>query len=303
MTHSPKDFQIKYKVAFKSYGKNSVRAWMTEPQDSSKQRVNSISIFPKPNSDYKDKKGNRILYFDIKDQDSIKIEMEIGVTLWKAKVDLKSENYYISDKSSDIFTNYTKSEKYLEQDQRLKDLTESITGKSDDIYSKIRSIFDFTVENFRYCYPVENRGVRNLNLDDLKGDCGEYSSLFVAMCRSIGVPAINLTGFVIFPKDRSVVEHGWAGVYLEPEGWVDFDTQYASLEKDRYRYFAQRNDYRMVFTDGFNIPLKPSIPKYFSINYWNDLGLPMTRNSVQTLQPLVFVSKYELEFKDSIELT
>ena len=303
MAHSPKDFQIKYEAVLKSSGKNSVRAWMAEPQNSSKQRVNSISIIPEPNSEYKDKKGNKILYFNIKDEDSIKIEMEIGVTLWKEKIDLKSENFRIPDKPSGIFANYTKSEKFLEQDRKLKDLTERIAGKGDDTYSKIRSVFDFTVENFQYRYPIRKRGVRNLNLDDLKGDCGEYSSLFVAMCRSMGIPAVNLTGFVIFPKEGSVVEHGWSSVYLEPKGWMDFDTQYASLENNKDKYFAQRDEYRVVFTEGFNIPLKPSIPEGFSTSYWKDAGLPVTGNSVQTLQPLVFASKYELEFKDSIELT
>ncbi|MGM0482866.1 MAG: transglutaminase-like domain-containing protein [Patescibacteria group bacterium] len=302
MIYSPKDLKIKYEADLKSSEPNSVRAWMAIPQNSSKQKVKNLLVSPEPEMEYKDEKGNKILYFNFKDQDSIKIEMEIGMTLWKERVDFKIEDFRIPDRSSRIFKSYTKSEKFIEQNRKIKDLTERIVGEGNDIYSRIRSIFDFTVENFQYCYPVKKRGVNNLNLDDLKGDCGEYSSLFVAMCRSLGIPAINLTGFVIFPKERSVIEHGWASVYLEPKGWMDFDTQYASLEKNRDRYFAQRDEYRIVFTDGFNVPLKPSIPEGFDINYWNDIGLPMTRSLVQTFQPLVFAAKSEVEFQDNIRL-
>ncbi|MFH1326119.1 MAG: transglutaminase-like domain-containing protein, partial [Candidatus Falkowbacteria bacterium] len=172
----------------------------------------------------------------------------------------------------------------------------------DNILNIIQSIFNFVIKNFKYCYPIEQRGVKYLNLKQLKGDCGEYSSLFVTMCRTLKIPARNSTGFVIFPKQKKIVEHGWSNVYLKPFGWLNFDTQYASLEKNTKKYFIQRNDYRIVFINGFNIPLKPSIPKNFQLNYWNKIGLPLTNNSVQTLQPIVFASKKDVKFKDKVEL-
>jgi len=184
--------------------------------------------------------------------------------------------------------------------QDIKAILDELLDSAKKEFKNLRE--NFIVKNFTYCYPVQQRGVKYLSLDNLIGDCGEYSSLFVTMCRILKIPARNNTGFVIFPKQKKINEHGWANIYLKPYGWLDFDTQYASLEKNASPYFGRRNDYRISFTNGFNIPLKPSIPKDFKINYWNEHGMPLTHTAAQTLQPIIFASQKEIEFKDSLEL-
>jgi len=302
MIFSPKKFNIRYQAKFNSPNKNIIRAWLVQPLNSITQKVESFSILPKPQKYYKDIHGNKILYFEFKDQKNFNIKMDIKVTLWKNKINLIKEKFLLPPPSSKLFQQYTKNEKFLEQTKDVKDLTKKIIDKDDFILNNIQSVFNFIIKNFKYSYPIKKRGVKHLNLKQLKGDCGEYSSLFVTMCRILKIPARNSTGFVIFPKRKKIVEHGWASVYLKPFGWLDFDPQYASLERDVKKYFAQRSDYRIIFTNGFNIPLKPVIPKNFQTNYWNKLGLPLTNNSVQTLQPIVFVSKKDIKFKDRIEL-
>jgi len=302
MIFSPKKFNIRYQANFNSPDKNIIKAWIVQPLNSITQKVESFSISPKPQKYYKDTQGNKILYFEFKDQKNFNIKMDIKVTLWKNKIDLTKEKFLLPPTSSKLFQQYTKNEKFLEQTTSIKDLTRKIIDKDDFILNNIQSVFNFIIKNFKYSYPIKQRGAKHLDLKRLKGDCGEYSSLFVTMCRILKIPARNSTGFVIFPKRKKIVEHGWASVYLKPFGWLDFDPQYASLEKDVKKYFAQRSDYRIIFTNGFNIPLKPVIPKNFQTNYWNKLGLPLTSNSVQTLQPIVFVSKKDIKFKDRIEL-
>jgi len=302
MIFSPKKFDIRYQANFNSPNKNIIRVWLVQPLNSITQKVESFSISLKPQKHYKDTQGNKILYFEFKDQKNFNIKMDIKVILWKNKIDLTKEKFLLPPASSKLFQQYTKNEKFLEQTTSIKDLTRKIIDKDDFILNNIQSVFNFIIKNFKYSYPIKQRGVKHLNLKRLKGDCGEYSSLFVTMCRILKIPARNSTGFVIFPKRKKIVEHGWASVYLKSFGWLDFDPQYASLERDVKKYFAQRSDYRIIFTNGFNIPLKPVIPKNFQTNYWNKLGLPLTNNSVQTLQPIVFVSKKDIKFKDRIEL-
>ena len=302
MISSPKKFNIQYRCSFNGPDKNIIRVWFAQPLNSATQKIEFFSISPKPQKNYKDNKGNKILYFEFRDQKKIDIRVDIKATLWKNKINLTKKKIFLPLPSSKLFQQYTKNEKFLEQTPAVKELINKIINKDDSILDTIQSIFNFVVKNFKYCYPIKQRGVKFLNLKQLKGDCGEYSSLFVTMCRILKIPARNNTGFVIFPKQKKIVEHGWAEVYLKPYGWLDFDTQYASLERSTKKYFTQRSDYRIVFTNGFNIPLKPVIPKNFLTNYWNKLGLPLTHNSVQTLQPIVFASKKDIKFKDGIEL-
>ena len=303
MIFFPKKFNIRYQSNFNSPNKNIIKIWLAQPLNSTTQKIESFLISPKPQEYYKDAQGNKILYFEFKDQKDISIKMDIKATLWKNKINLTGEKLSLLPVSTKLFQQYTKNEKFLEKTMAVKDLTKKIINKDDYILNKIQSIFNFVIKNFKYCYPVKRRGVKHLDLKRPKGDCGEYSSLFVAMCRILKIPARNSTGFVIFPKQKKIVEHGWASIYLKPFGWLVFDPQYASLEKNVKKYLAQRSDYRIAFTNGFNIPLKPSIPKSFQINYWNKLGLPLTNDSVQILQPIVFASKKDINFKDRIKLT
>ena len=302
MIFSPKKFNIQYQAVFNTSDKNIVRVWLTQPLNSTTQKIESFSISPKPQKHYKDTQGNKILYFEFKNQKNINIQMNIEAILWKDKVNLVKKEFSLPPASSKLFQQYTKNEKFLEQTPSIKNLIKKIAGKDKYILNNIQSVFNFITKDFKYCYPVKQRGVKHLNLKRLRGDCGEYSSLFVVMCRILKIPTRNSTGFVVFPKQKKVVEHGWTSVYSKSFGWLDFDTQYASLEKNTKKYFARRSDYRMVFTNGFNIPLRPTIPKKFRINYWNKLGLPLTNNSVQTLQPIVFASKKDVKFEDKIEL-
>lgn len=300
--HSPIKFNIRYQAIFHSPNNNIIKVWLTQPLSSITQKIETFSISPRPQKCYLDTQCNKILYFEFEGIKDINIQMDIKVILWKNKVNLIKEKISLPAYSSRLFRQYTKNEKFLEQIPAVKVLAQKIINRDSYVLKKIQSVFNFVVKNFKYCYPIRQRGVKNLNLNKLRGDCAEYSSLFVAICRILKIPARNNTGFVIFPKQKKISEHGWASAYLKPYGWLDFDTQYASLEKNAKKYFAQKSDYRIVFTSGFNIPLKPAIPKGFRINYWNELGLPLTNESVQTLQPLVFASQKDIEFKDSIEL-
>ena len=306
MKYSPKKFNIEYKARIKPFSAdNDIRVWIAKPVTSVCQKIKSFSIFPNPKSYYKDKYKNEILYFKFKNLENITIQMNIKMVLWKDKVDLK-KNIHLPNTYTRFLNLCTKDEKFLEQTPEIKKLTFQITKNDKSILDKLQSIFNFVTKNFKYCYPVKQRGVKHLNLKNLKGDCGEYSSLFVTMCRILKIPAKNNTGFVVFPKQKKTAEHGWVSVYLEPCGWVNMDTQYASLEKNIKmgikKYFAQKNDYRITFTNGFNISLKPAIPQSFQLVYWNKLGLPLSNNSIQTLQPIMFASQKKIEFKDRIKL-
>jgi Transglutaminase-like superfamily len=302
MKYSPKKFNIEYKANFNSSAEdNEIRIWIAQPLSFGCQKIENFSIFPKSKNCYKDRQGNKILYFQFKNIKDIEIKMNIKVTLWKDKVNFKKNDTLLINNK--LLNRYIKSEEFLKQTSEIKKLTSKIIKNNDSILDKIISIFNFIVQNFEYCYPVKERGAEELNSNSLKGDCGEYSSLFVTMCRILKIPARNSTGFVISPAHKKIMEHGWVSLYLKPCGWLDFDTQYASIEKNKIKkYFGQRNDYRIIFTNGFNIPLKPAVPKDFKLDFWNNIGIPLKNNSAQTLQPIIFVSKNNLNFKDEIKI-
>jgi hypothetical protein len=81
------------------------------------------------------------------------------------------------------------------------------------------------------------------------GDCKAFASAFVVLCRTVGIPARLVVGFVpgdLDPvKGTSIVRdkhgHAWAEIYMEPYGWIAFDPTPGGLlparpEEQHYSY-------------------------------------------------------------------
>ena len=307
MRYGAKKFNIRYNANFTSITKDSdTRVWFAMPTNSEYQRINKIKISPKPHSIYNDNQGNKILFFEFNGNKYFNLQVDMDITLSRRKIVLKKKDNLVPASISKYLKKFIKREKFLEQTTQIKKTTFNITKDKKNDLEKIIGIFEFVVKNFKYCYPVKKRGVKYLNFKNLKGDCGEYASVFVTMCRILKIPARNNTGFVIFPRQKKVVEHGWASVYLKKYGWVDFDPQYASLEKNYQKsiekFFGQRNDYRISFVNGFNIPIKPKILSGSNLDFWKKVYLPISNNSVQILQPVFFTSKEKIKFNEKIEI-
>lgn len=304
MKSNSKLFNIKYEASFESLSKNNhIRIWMSKPLNSKYQKINNFSISHKPKNIYKDNQGNEILYFEFINDKKINIEVNIGIKLWTEKNIVKTNQILALKTFPKSIKRFLKNEKFLEQTRKLKKLTFSII--KDDIYilDKIYSILNFIAENFKYCHPVKPRGVKNLDLDNLSGDCGEAGALFVAMCRILKIPAKNVTGYVIYYDElSSIYEHGWTSIYLHPYGWVDIDPLAGNIKKIFKKYYYNQKNYFLGITQGFNVALKPSIPLNYKTDYWDKVGLPFTKTSTQILQPLIFASKNKIKFKDSIKI-
>ena len=110
--------------------------------------------------------------------------------------------------------------------------------------------------------------------------------LFVTMCRISGIAARNVTGFVIFEKEKHIIEHGWAQVYCNDK-WLDVDTQFASLEKNidigMKKYLYGRKRLQNNIFSGFDIELKPHIPKDFTIDTVRNLEIIVDSKSTPSI--------------------
>ena len=299
MEPTTKKFNISYKASFSSKEANEYLIWAAEPAPSQYQHLNNFSISLTPDSKYV--ADNNLIHFFKISAKNVELDLRINITLHRDNGPIASLDF--GNIPKDITDHYLKSEKYLEQTPAIIDLTHRLTTDKKTAREKIETMFRYVAEKFTYCYPVTNRGVKNLNLDNLSGDCAEYSSLFVTMCRIAGIPARNATGFIIF--DHEIKEHGWAQVYVN-NNWFDVDTQYASLEDNIeigiQKYLFSRPEFRIVFSTGFNLPLKPPVPNDFNISAIQELGGLTDQNLIQALQPVAFASKSKTDFSYNITI-
>jgi len=128
------------------------------------------------------------------------------------------------NKSSDLYKKYTHPEELIQSnDSKIILKAQSITSNADNVDEKASKIYNFVTSYMHYAEQDEERGAL-WALESGVGDCSEYSYLFVALCRAVGVPARVQAGFAF----RSVLEtledgHMWAEYYLENYGWVPVD--------------------------------------------------------------------------------
>jgi transglutaminase-like putative cysteine protease len=114
----------------------------------------------------------------------------------------------------------------------------AIAGASDDV-AKVRAIYDWMVSN---CYrdpSVRGCGAGKIEImlesGNLGGKCADLSALFVAMCRSVGVPAREVYGLRLAPSafgyrelgansaNLTGAQHCRAEAWLSRYGWVAMD--------------------------------------------------------------------------------
>jgi transglutaminase-like putative cysteine protease len=83
-----------------------------------------------------------------------------------------------------------------------------------------RAFFDeLLTQRFRYVWPPAERGALAMQRDG-RGDCGEFSFLFVAWSRAVGIPARVVLGTWVGGRMRA---HAWAELFADEVGWVPVD--------------------------------------------------------------------------------
>lgn len=246
------------------------------------RRVNTkFSISSKKS--YLDKENNNTIdIFDFSDRlgKEIHLKVDFRFDAYETTLKIGSGKSTKIKKDSILYTQYTKSEKYLEQTEEIAELAKRIVGKEEDYFKQAKKVFDWIVKNIKYKFPPHRRGVIP-TLEHKSGDCGEFNHIFIALCRSLGIPARSVLGMWAVPTIQQGY-HAWAEFYLERVGWIPVDCSVAQGLKtkndegfvkfikemknstDPNYYFSNLDNKRIIFSKGNNILLQ-DCPTDFSL--------------------------------------
>jgi len=78
-----------------------------------------------------------------------------------------------------------------------------------------------------------------------KGVCQDQAHVFVACCRTAGIPARYVSGYLYTGGDGEVASHAWVDVWLGPEfgGWTSIDVTHRAFAGGRHCRLAIGRDY------------------------------------------------------------
>ena len=151
---------------------------------------------------------------------------------------------------------------YSQSDKCVYKAAELCTGKKGTI-EKAAAMFEYVTSHISYdkelAASVKSGYIPDpdATLESGKGICFDYASLFASMCRSQGIPAKLVMGYV-----RGDVYHAWNEIYTEETGWITVDlfldkggwelldpTFYASASDKAQvsQYIGEGSDYSAVY--------------------------------------------------------
>jgi hypothetical protein len=243
------EFDISYKIM--APGKTRRIKFIVQlPQTiPGRQTIVNIESTPEPQRTFQ-KNGNTYAEYSFNNYEKeLSIDIVIEAELFKFDLATAIKNPQNDSLSGSELAEFLKQEEYIEiNNPSIQKAARSIGGYTElDI---VRNIFNYVLDNLEYV-KLSGKGVgAAASLRYHKGDCTEYSDLFVALCRAKDIPARAVTGYVI-GTNETPLRHNWAEVYLKDYGWIPFelsgsDVRYLNI---RDRMFSQL------------------MPRYMSISY------------------------------------
>ena len=175
--------------------------------------------------------------------------------------------------SSPEYVKYTGSSRNIVVSPEMKAKALSVVGNETNPYLQAQKIYWDTVTTHPYSHAphfwleVTNTPESVYVLHTGIGDCGSQSMYYVALLRSLGIPARAAGGYQMIQGFAGT--HFWAEYYLEGYGWIPVDVtgseggtwSYNATPADLQRYqeyfFGSLDPYRYVIQKDVDIPLTP----------------------------------------------
>ncbi len=181
---------------------------------------------------------------------------------------------------------YLRPEKLVPIDETFRTLAEkAAAGKTDDL-DRAKALYDHVMGRMRYDKSGTGwgRGDAKYACDVRTGNCTDFHSYFIALARSIGIPARFAIGATI-PADRNegTIEgyHCWAE-FLADGRWVPVDISEAwKNPKLADYYFGHNPANRFELTKGRDLVVDPE-PQSGPINF---LAYPLLEMNGEVVKP------------------
>ncbi len=132
-------------------------------------------------------------------------------------------------------TQYTLPQINIDSNNRdiIEKANELVSGE-DDLYVAVFNIANYVEQNIKYSLDTSTSDVSQKAswvIKNKEGVCDELSSLFIAMVRSLGIPARYISGvaYTNWNDLNDFGPHAWAEVYFPGYGWVPFDVTYGEF--------------------------------------------------------------------------
>ena len=159
-------------------------------------------------------------------------------------------------------------------------------SKTNNAFELSKNIFKWLKTNTAYDMHFDNQKTQSSITTFLckTGDCDDLSFLYIALCRSLNIPARFIRGYLIDQDSAaiSLIPHVWVEVFvgnnIGSNGWIPIECAgTAEITAEIHQNFAVEDvdHLRLFIDDGTNTSLNTS-SSHISIEYEKDLSVELT---------------------------
>ena len=276
------EFEFLYRATLPEITDNA-RMWIPMPTTDLFQTVEVKSIkIPGHSEILKDlEHGNSVLFLTLEPKDSGKT-IELCFQLQRLEKAVYEEQ--ISAPSQ-----YLDPERLVPVNEKFRSIAEKVVkGKKGNLV-RARALYDHVIDRMRYMKFGSGwgKGDAVYACDARTGNCTEFHSYFIALCRAVGIPARFAIGAAI-PSERNEGGidgyHCWAEFYTDGRWWpVDISEGDKCSSLSTY-YFGHHPANRIELSRGRDLVLEPG-PTSGPINFLAypvlEIGEKLTKSKVE----------------------
>lgn len=177
-------------------------------------------------------------------------------------------------RGSEAIKRHVKSDSLIPLNNRIRNEANKALEGEQDKEAQVKAFYDYLINTMTYDKSGEGwgKGDAIYACNAKKGNCTDFHSLFMGMCRTQKIPTRFQIGFPVPAEKPEATIHGyhcWAEFFLPEQGWAPVDISEASKnEAKREYYFGNLDANRVNFSTGRDIPVKVNEKDVKVLNYF-----------------------------------
>jgi transglutaminase-like putative cysteine protease len=237
------NFRIRYQLKNDSIF-SSVQEVALPPDIEKRQSVNYYSINPRPVNVKQDADGNVLAYFKVDARSEMEVVLTGSARIWGEQIDPKFGGK-MDELPRNLVNRYTKEARYWEVSApEVQEIAEKLYNDGLTVAQNAFEIYEFVTSYLQYDFEIstdeyiERKGALQALREPETSACMEFTDLFIAVARAMGIPARELNGYAFNNTDEFLplsidlkggdLLHAWPEFYDPKFGWIGIDPTWGS---------------------------------------------------------------------------
>ena len=214
------------------------------PMDNAGQRLMRFQLTTEPHGEvmrYADRYNNLVHYFDVlQSHEKLKV---------MARSEVMTTDSY-SDEQEELspldWHDLLSPSIYAPEGEMFRELARSCVNETDMLATAL-ALAEKIHNAIRYetgATDVRTKADEALRIG--RGVCQDYAHVMIAACRSIGLPARYVSGYLNSPQANErghAASHAWVDVFVREAGWLAIDPTHNCRQNANYVRIAMGRDY------------------------------------------------------------